>query len=191
MDMKYVGTVPCIITHVRSSSTITRPQPRVSIGKNFITTSTSRKYSPTPTVLGEGCVGQKRSVPEDGPVSKENITRYGRYGPRTTMYVFEQWSPMIMRFCNETTRYFFVSASIGLDKAAFARRELENVGIISQGICPKSTNKYCLSKRTASSRLPQATNSSHVQRISAVMSRECDIEVDQIGWSQDSVRDTF
>ena len=38
--------------------------------------------SPTPTVVGEGCVGQKRSVPEDGPSGTESITRYGRYGPR-------------------------------------------------------------------------------------------------------------
>ena len=39
--------------------------------------------SPTPTVVGEGCVGQKRSVPEDGPSGTESITRYGRYGPRS------------------------------------------------------------------------------------------------------------
>ena len=30
--------------------------------------------SPTPTVVGEGCVGQKRSVPEDGPSGTESIT---------------------------------------------------------------------------------------------------------------------
>ena len=34
--------------------------------------------SPTPTVVGEGCVGQKRSVPANGPAGTD-LTQYGKF----------------------------------------------------------------------------------------------------------------